>query len=274
MSDQPDVPELPTALRARRLARFEDHRRAWRSNEALRTLYRAWYQRLRRHLPARDLGPWIEIGSGPGFAREFIPELLLTDVVRAPWHDRRMSAETLPFGDREVGALVLFDVLHHLAAPTTFFAEATRVLRPGGRILLCEPYISPVSYWVYRLFHDEPVDMAVQPLIETAENPDGSAKDPFASNQATPTLIFSHDGGREFARTFPNLSVTLVERFAGFSYPASGGFSRAPLLPTALWRSLLAVENRLPASVFRWLGFRMLVVVERNRDRNPKVSIF
>jgi SAM-dependent methyltransferase len=264
MSDQSDVPELPADVRARTLARFEDHRRAWRSNEALRTLYRAWYERLREHLPARALGPWIEIGSGPGFARELIPDLLLTDVVQAPWHDRRMSAETLPFGDGEVGALVLFDVLHHLAAPMTFFTEAARVLRPGGRILLCEPYISPVSYWVYRLFHEEPVDMAAEPLADTAEHAGATVKDPFASNQATPTLIFSRSGGREFARLFPRLAMTRLELFAGFAYPASGGFSRSPLLPTLLWKALLAVEDRLPALAFRFLAFRMLVVVERS----------
>ncbi len=263
MSDPPDVPPLPADVRARTLARFEDHRRAWRSNEPLRTLYSAWYQRLREHLPVRDLGPWIEIGSGPGFAREFIPDLILTDVVQAPWHDRRVSAETLPFGDGEVGALVLFDVLHHLADSTTFFAEAARVLRLGGRILLCEPYISPVSYWVYRLFHEEPVDMTAGLLASAVVHASANVKDPFASNQATPTLIFARDGGPEFARLFPHLTVTSIERFAGFAYPASGGFSRSPLLPMSLWRALLAVENRLPRAVFRWLGFRVLVVVER-----------
>ena len=265
MSDATAAPssDLPADLRERTLARFEAHRRAWRSNEALRTLYRAWYQRLRADLPARELGPWIEIGSGPGFAREFIPELLLTDVVQAPWHDRRMSAETLPFGDGEVGALVLFDVLHHLATPVTFFAEAARGRARGGRILLCEPYICPASYWVYRIFHEEPVDVSAQPLLDMAHNPAGEAKDPFASNQATPTLIFSRDSGSEFSRMFPSLTVTRIERFAGFSYPASGGFSHSPLLPMVLWKALFAVENRLPPAVFRWLGFRMLVVVER-----------
>src|ERR1017187_7770968 len=104
-----------------------------------------------------------------GFAREFIPELELTDVVQAPWHGRRMSAEALLLEDGSVGALVLFDVLHHVAAPAAFFAEAARVLRPGGRIVLCEPYISPVSRWVYRRFHPEPVDMSVDPLVAAVQ---------------------------------------------------------------------------------------------------------
>jgi len=258
----PVSPELPVDLRERTLAHFEDHRRAWQSNPALRTCYGHWYRRLREALPSRDLGPWIEIGSGPGFAREFIPELVLTDVVQAPWHERRISAEALPFEDGSVGALLLFDVLHHVATPATFFSEAARVLRPGGRILLCEPHISALSRWVYRRFHPEPVDMSVDSLAVVAEAKD-SAKDPFTSNQATPTLIFCRDKGRKFSHMFPQLGIVRVEHFAGLAYPASGGFSRAPLLPMPLWRSLYALENLLPKIAFRWFGFRMLVIVER-----------
>ena len=261
MSD-PASPELPVVLRERTLARFEDHRRAWQSNPALRTCYGQWYRRLRGALPPRDLGPWIEIGSGPGFAHEFIPELELTDVVQAPWHARRMSAEALSFEDGSVGALLLFDVLHHVAAPATFFCEAARVLRPGGRILLCEPYMSPVSRWVYRRFHPEPVDMSVDPLVAAVQHAK-AAKDPFASNQAIPMLIFCRDKGRIFSRMFPRLGIVRVERIAGFAYPASGGFSHAPFLPAPLWGGLFALENLLPEIAFRGFGFRMLVVVER-----------
>jgi SAM-dependent methyltransferase len=241
------------------LARFEALRQAWRSNEPLRVLYRRWYARIREALPARELGPWIEIGSGPGFAREFIPDLELSDIVKAPWHDRCVSAENLPFADGSVGALVLLDVLHHLSAPAKFFQEAVRVLRPGGRIVLCEPYISPVSSVVYRLFHPEPVDMGVQPLAEHG----AFDKDPFASNQAIPTLLCRTKGRREIERLYPILKIVCFERLAGLSYPATGGFSRPPLLPMALWRVLLALEDRLPAMAYRLIGFRLLAVIER-----------
>jgi SAM-dependent methyltransferase len=256
------LPELSTAVRESTLARFEAHRRAWHANPALRVCYGHWYRRLAEALPPRDLGEWIEIGSGPGFAREFIPDLVLTDIVQAPWHARRVSAEVLPFGDGEVGALVLFDVLHHVDAPARFFAEATRVLRPGGRILLLEPYISPLSRLVYGPFHPELVDMSVDPLApvggETRET-----RDPFLSNQATPTLIFCRGRGHRFAGMFPKLAVTRIERFVGLSYVATGGFSRRPLLPLPLWRAIFALENLLPKFVFRLFGFRVLVVIER-----------
>jgi SAM-dependent methyltransferase len=243
-------------VRERTLARFEAHRRAWQENQPLRLLYQRWYGRVRAALPAQ--GPWNELGSGPGFARDFVPGLLLTDVVAAPWHDRQVDAQALPFDDGSVGALVLFDVLHHLPSPARFFAEATRVLRPGGRLIACEPYVSPLSYPVYRFLHQEGLVMRADPW---AESLDGS--DPFQSVQSRPTRLFA-DGARDLVRRFPAFRLIALERLAGPSYPAAGGFSRPPLLPLPLWRALVALEDRLPEAAFRWIGFRLLAVLERS----------
>jgi SAM-dependent methyltransferase len=239
------------------LARFAAHRRAWADNEAVRLLYARWYGRVREQLPAE--GPWVEIGSGPGFARDFIPELQLTDVVQAPWHDRQVDAGALPFADGSLGALVLFDVLHHLPAPARFLAEAGRVLRRGGRLVLCEPYVSPLSFPIYRFFHGERLDLRADPLAEVP------AGDPFDANQAIPTLLLERRPA-ELARRFPSLHLVHFERLAGPAYPASGGFFRRPLLPLPLWRALLAVEDRLPALAYRLVGFRLLAVLERASD--------
>jgi len=266
--------------RARTLARFAEHRAAWGRNRALRSLYQGWYARIRAHLPAPALGPFVEIGSGPGFAREVVPELRLSDLVRAPWHDYEIDAASrLPFGDGELGALVLFDVLHHLASPSRFFEEATRVLAHGGRVVLCEPYVSPLSYPVYRWLHEESLAMPVDPFAEVVSaavgrqrrreagegtNGGPTARDPFDSNQAVPTLMFGRAPGRAtFAERFPALELRAVDRFAGLAYPSSGGFGRAPLLPFPLWNALAALEARLPAAAFHAIGFRMLAVVQK-----------
>jgi SAM-dependent methyltransferase len=257
-----DATQEPTdEQRARTLDRFEAHRRAWATNAALRTLYEEWYGKIRAQLPSPALGPFVELGSGPGFAREFIPGLQLSDLVRAPWHDHAIDAAVrLPFTDASVGALVLFDVLHHLASPSTFFEEATRVLVPGGRVIMCEPALSALSYPAYRWFHDEELDLGVDPFADMSR----SSKDPFESNQAIPQLMFARAGGRaRFAQRFPALVFRSLERFAGPAYAASGGFGHRPLLPLGLWKGLHALEARLPAAAFLALGFRMLVVLEK-----------
>lgn len=243
--------------RARTLARFEAHRRAWDANPALRALYAEWYGRVGAALPPPAFGPRVELGSGPGFARGFVDELELTDLVRAPWHDREVSAEALPYADASLGGIVLFDVLHHIPAPRRFFAEAVRALKPGGRLVMCEPYIGPLSYPVYKFLHEEPVRLFDDPLAPAAD-----ARDPFDSNQAIPTLLF---GRRRqlFADTFPSLALRRVVHLSGPSYPASGGFSRRAFLPRTLWSALHRLEARLPEAIFRAIGFRMLVVIEK-----------
>ena len=254
-----DAPALPEELRARTLERFERHRRVWTENRALRALNADLYARVAAELPSAALGRRVELGSGPGFAREFIPDIELTDLVRAPWHDGEMSAEALPFADGSVGALVLFDVLHHLPSPRRFFAEAVRVLAPGGRIVMCEPYISALSYPVYKFLHDEPLDMGADPL---ALRDAGDARDPFDANQGIPTLLFGREQAA-FAQAFPELSIQRIQHLSGFSCPASGGFSHGPFLPWSLWSLLHRLDAALPAAVMRWTAFRMLVVLQR-----------
>ena len=52
----------------------------------------------------------------------------------------RGSAESLPFPDGCCDALLLLDVLEHLPHPAAAVAEAARVLRPGGALLLSVPH--------------------------------------------------------------------------------------------------------------------------------------
>lgn len=252
-------PPLTDELRARTLERFERHRQVWGQNRALRALNAQLYARVAQELPARALGRWVELGSGPGFARETIADLELTDLVRAPWHDGEVSAEAMPFDDGSIGALVLFDVLHHLPSPRGFFGEATRVLARGGRVVMCEPYISLVSYPVYKFFHDEPLDLADDPLALVAG---GDARDPFDANQAIPTVLFGRERAA-FAQAFPALAIKSVRYMSGFSCPASGGFSHRPFLPWPLWSLLHRIDGILPSALMRWIAFRMLIVLER-----------
>jgi len=249
---------LTEQQRKETLERFRRHREAWQQNPALRALYADWYGRIGSELRKAPPGRKLELGSGPGFAREFIPDLELTDLVRAEWHDHELSADSLPFENGSVGALVLFDVLHHLSSPRAFFSEASRVLAPGGLVILCEPYIGPLSYPVYKFLHEEPVRMFKDPLHQEMER----TKDPFDANQAIPTLLFGpYRAG--FERTFPELRIDKVERLAGLSYPVSGGFSRGPLVPQWLFRGLVAAEAKLPKAAFSLFGFRMLAVLEK-----------
>ncbi len=51
---------------------------------------------------------------------------------------RRGELEALPIGDGELDAATLLLVLHHIAEPSAALREAARVLKGGGRLLICD----------------------------------------------------------------------------------------------------------------------------------------
>jgi ArsR family transcriptional regulator len=51
---------------------------------------------------------------------------------------KRGSLEAVPIDDASVDAATMMLVLHHLASPAAAIAEAARILRPGGRLLIVD----------------------------------------------------------------------------------------------------------------------------------------
>lgn len=237
-----------------------EHRSVWQRKPVLRRIYADWYRRIQAWCSD---GKTLEIGGGSGNFRAQHHDVVSIDVQPLPWLDAVADAHALPFADGAFANIVLVDVLHHLARPDTFFEEAARVLRPGGRVIMVEPAITPVSRLAFTWLHPEPVDLTPDPLAGAPLSTD----EPFSSNQAIPTLIFERHPER-FARRFPNLEVLCCERFGPFSYPLSGGFRPWSLLPSGLAGPLLQAEAALEHVVAPLVAFRLLVVVERRPVRS------
>lgn len=227
----------------------------WRSSPALRAVYGAMLEEMRRELlPGRTL----ELGSGIGLATEFIPDLVTSDIVRTRFVERAVSAYEIP---REGWAnIIAFDVLHHLCTPLRFFASAAAAVVPGGRIVLMEPAGTPGGRAFYSLFHPEPCHPAdiVAPFEFTP-----AANGEFA-NMGMAHGLFTAQRKDAEARLAPlGLRMVSVHYRDLLAYPLTGGFSRPALLPATLLRGMLAVEERLPQWVLRFLALRMVVVVEK-----------
>jgi SAM-dependent methyltransferase len=235
---------------------LEDYRSLWERKSVLRVVYDDFYDRI---AAACRQGVTIEIGGGIGNLKRRLTEVVATDIQPAPWLDCGADAQRLPFADGSAANVVMVDVLHHLEFPVAFFREAARVLRPGGRVVMVEPAITWGSTLFYRLFHHEPVRTSADILMDGSPDP---GRDPYASNQAIPTLLATRDRDR-FHRLFPALRIARVEWFSLAAYPLSGGFKPWSLIGEGAARRLLGIERAVEPVLGRLAAFRMLLVVEK-----------
>ncbi len=227
---------------------------AWTAKPGLRAVYGDMFARMQQWMLE---GQTLEVGGGSGLSHDFLPGVLSTDVLPSPWIDVAADCHALPFSDGAFVNLVMLDVLHHLASVPAFLAEAARVLAPGGRLIMVEPAMTAFSLPLYRLLHEEPVDMAADPLVQ-----DAGRTGPFDANQAVPTLLFGRHR-RRLEQEFPQFQVTALEHFALWAYPLSGGYRGWSLLPAGMVAPLLSFERCLEKHIARWIGFRLLAVLSR-----------
>lgn len=234
-----------------RLEQIERERLIWNRKPQLRLLKADYYAQIKAFLPAD--GRIVEIGSGCGGIKEFLPRSIASDIFPTPWVDLAMSAEQLPLVDGSVDALVGIDVLHHMEHPLAFFHETARVLRTGCRLILIDPYVSLGSWISWHFIHHEKCSM---------QEPFDFAQRYVAENNARATLWFDHH--REaMASLIRPLAVEKVAHFDLFYYPMTGGFRSWSLIPNALAPAVLRLDRWLGRWMSRWFGYRILIVMRK-----------
>jgi hypothetical protein len=187
--------------------------------------------------------------------------LVETDILTTPWQSAVADCLSLPLRGQSISAVLGLDVVHHLARPSAFFSEAARVLVAGGRLAVVEPWITPLSFPIYRWLHQEgcrrdldpwdPFDLGSQFRKEAFQ---GDAAVVWKLVKETPDSRW-----RELGFGAPHLTV-----LNGFGYVLSRGFKPATLLPRFLAGTILGLDRRLE-SWAPWLGMRVLAVWERDR---------
>jgi len=235
-----------------------EYREIWRAKPSLRTIYEDFYDDI---AAACVPGTTLEIGGGSGNLKSVRPDVISIDLQATSWLDAVADAQQLPFADATFDNIVMVDVLHHIEFPVLFIEEAGRLLRPGGHVIALEPAITPFSSPFYRFLHDEPVNMTEDPFKKGTPNP---SRDPLASNQAIPTIMFVKQAAR-FADLVPNFDLLSGEtRYKSmFAYPMSGGFKSWTLIASSFVRPVLKLEEALLPYLGRFMAFRLFVVLEK-----------
>ncbi|HXW05576.1 MAG TPA: class I SAM-dependent methyltransferase [Vicinamibacterales bacterium] len=231
------------------------HARIIREKSFLRRVYLHYYEQYERAIGrAAPGGLVIEVGSGAGFYHEVRPSVVSVDLRAGAYVDVLGSALALPFRAGSASAILLLNVLHHLPDPAAFFRECERVLKPGGRVCLVEPYVGPLSRRLILPFHHEPWDEAAGWTLPAAGPLTGA-------NMALPWIVFCRDRAR-YDADFPNLPVDSIRLHTIVLYLVSGGVSMRALLPASLFRLVVWLE-RLAAPAGPLLASMMTIELVR-----------
>jgi SAM-dependent methyltransferase len=224
------------------------------SKPFLKDIYDEWYEMLARELPPGE-GKVLELGSGGGYCAHFIPGLITSEVFQCSDVQVVVDAQRMPFADRSMRAIIMTNVMHHMPDVNRFFAQASRCLRPGGKILMIEPWITHWSSFIYKYFHHEPF------RPEAAEWTYASTGPLSGANIAVPWIVFARDRSK-FESDFPEFSIERICPFLPFRYLISGGVGMRSLMP-GFTRSAWAGLERMLESQMPRLGMFALVSVRR-----------
>jgi SAM-dependent methyltransferase len=200
-----------------------EHRTVIKRKHFLYSLYRDWYQIFKDELVNLPEGKILEIGSGGGFLKEIIPEIITSDILPLPEMDLQMSADKMPFEDDSIAAIFMIDTFHHLSNPELFLMEARRVLMNNGKIIMIEPASSIWGKFIYNFFHQEPfLPGGGWDLPDTGPLS--------AANTALPWIVFFRDS-EIFLKQFPEFNNFEINYHTPMLYLLSGGLTFKQLVP-------------------------------------------
>jgi SAM-dependent methyltransferase len=225
-------------------------------NIFLKNIYEEYYSMFRKSvtsLPKKR--KIVEIGSGGGFIKKIIPEVLTSDILNISDVDLHFSATRMPFKNNSIDRFFLVNVIHHINDPKLFFKEVDRCLRNKGRLIAIEPANTLWGKFIYRNFHHEEFDDKRDWNLKS-EKPLSDA------NGAIPWIVFVRDR-KKFKKLFPRLKIIRIIPHTPIRYLASGGLSYRQMLPSWAYGFVKATENLL-SPLNNHIGMFYTIEIEKN----------
>lgn len=225
----------------------------------LKKLYNEFYSMILNELPAKYSSPILEIGSGGGFLKEYIPGLLTSEILKIKNIDTVLDARRIPFKKESLSGIVMLNVFHHIPSVDSFLKEASFCIKEKGFMLMIEPWVSSCSRFIYKHIHHEPFDNDTKEWNLAKEDSPMSH-----SNSALPWIVFERDK-EIFGRKFPNWKITNITLHTPITYILSGGVSMRTFTPGFLFNFFNALEKKI-ASQNKYFSMFALIKLEKIRQ--------
>lgn len=197
----------------------------------------------------------VELGSGGGFIKKIIPDVITSDVIKLPDVDLHFSATDMPFKNESIDRFFMLNVIHHIHDAEMFFKEIDRCLKNNGKIIAIEPANTLWGRFIYQNFHhDEDFDPKGSWALK-------SQKPLSDANGALPWIIFIRDR-KKFKKLFPHLKIRKVIPHTPIAYLVSGGMSYRQLLPSWMYPVVKGIEE-LATPLHKYIGMFYTIEIEK-----------
>ncbi len=207
----------------------------------------------------------LEVGCGAGFSKAFIEnkDFLLTDYTDDEWLYMKVDALNMPFEDSSMDYIVASNMIHHLSKPYLFFEECSRVLKPGGKMLIQDVNGSFFMRLILKMLNHEGFSYEVNPFDKTQECCD--PENLWAGNNVINNLLF--DDMKKFESEFP--FKTRKKRYTEFLiFLISGGVTaKSPtiMLPKWMLRSVETIDKVLTGLLPGTFALQIQLVLENDK---------
>jgi SAM-dependent methyltransferase len=178
-----------------------------------------------------------ELGSGGGFIKEIISNVIASDILEPANMDKVFSAVRMRFEETSVDAFFIFDGLYYITDPRAFFTEALRRPEIGGKVVTIEPANTLWSRFIYKNFHHEHFDPQAQWDLEEAW--------PLSRGRVAIPWITSCRDRVIFESEFASLRIVRMRNHTPLRYLLRGGLTLRQLVPSFTYPLIKAIEYAL-----------------------------
>ncbi len=219
--------------------RIKEIRATIARKDSLRHFYTECYRRFAARIATIPCqGLTLEIGSGGGFIKNVVPNVITSDLLPYDGVDQVVDATKLPYAGESLKSIVMLNTFHHVPDVGKFLEEAQRCLAPGGKLLIVDQHPGIFGYPILKYFHHEPFSPGAKDWEFEASGPLSGA------NGALAWIVFRRDAA-VFKTRYPRLELQGYQPLSPLLYWLSGGLKRWNLVPRSLIRCVEGVERLL-----------------------------